>query len=134
MSVVRTIFLQCPSIPHFSTSSSSSNPVSVKFTVSCCSVASPVTVVNGNVDKKPYERNEVRLGLPSKGRMATDTLDLLKVMYIHTNSSRSKKKIYIHTNSIVQLISGVKILDEEFVSQDFADLFFFVFGGVGIVL
>ncbi|KAL8540727.1 hypothetical protein ACS0TY_002089 [Phlomoides rotata] len=78
MSVVRTIFLQSPSISHFSASSSSSNPVSLKFTVSCCSVASPVTVVNGNVDKKPYERNEVRLGLPSKGRMATDTLDLLK--------------------------------------------------------
>lgn len=34
--------------------------------------------MNGNVERKPYERNEVRLGLPSKGRMATDTLDLLK--------------------------------------------------------
>lgn len=68
------------------------------------------------MDKKPHERNEVRLGLPSKGRMATDTLDLLKVMYLHTNS-------------IVQLISGVKILDEEFVSKDFADLFLFVFWG-----
>ncbi|KAK6157024.1 hypothetical protein DH2020_011272 [Rehmannia glutinosa] len=81
MSVVRTIFLQCPpaSISPLSTpSSSSSNCVPVKFSVSCCSVASPVTVVNGNVDRKPYERNEVRLGLPSKGRMATDTLDLLK--------------------------------------------------------
>ncbi|KAI3448342.1 hypothetical protein Pfo_005007 [Paulownia fortunei] len=78
MSVVRTIFLQCPSISHFSTSSSSTNPVSVKFTVSCCSVASPATLVNVNVDKKTSERNEVRLGLPSKGRMATDTLDLLK--------------------------------------------------------
>ncbi|KAK6159644.1 hypothetical protein DH2020_003025 [Rehmannia glutinosa] len=81
MSVVRTIFLQCPPAsisPISSPSSSSSNCVSVKFSVSCCSVASPVTVVNGNVDRKPYERNGVRLGLPSKGRMATDTLDLLK--------------------------------------------------------
>ncbi|KAL0375944.1 UNVERIFIED_CONTAM: ATP phosphoribosyltransferase 1, chloroplastic [Sesamum calycinum] len=81
MSVVRTIFLQCgPSVSHFSTSSYStnSNSGSVKFTVSCCSVASPATVVIGNVDKKPSDRNEVRLGLPSKGRMATDTLDLLK--------------------------------------------------------
>ncbi|KAI3445603.1 hypothetical protein Pfo_002268 [Paulownia fortunei] len=81
MSVVRTIFLQCPtaSISLSSTPSSSSRDcVSVKFSVSCCSGASPVTVVNGNVDKKPSERNEVRLGLPSKGRMATDTLDLLK--------------------------------------------------------
>ncbi|KAL0384602.1 UNVERIFIED_CONTAM: ATP phosphoribosyltransferase 2, chloroplastic [Sesamum radiatum] len=75
MPVLRTIFLQTlpPSI-----SPSASNCVSVKFSVSCCSAASPVTVVNGNVDKKPLERNEVRLGLPSKGRMATDTLDLLK--------------------------------------------------------
>ncbi|KAK4424408.1 ATP phosphoribosyltransferase 2, chloroplastic [Sesamum alatum] len=79
MSVVRTIFLQCgPSVSHFSTSSYSGNSGSVKFTVSCSSVASPATVVIGNVDKKPSERNEVRLGLPSKGRMATDTLDLLK--------------------------------------------------------
>ncbi|KAH6802445.1 ATP phosphoribosyl transferase 2 [Perilla frutescens var. frutescens] len=78
MSVVRTIFLQCPSIPHFSNSSSSPNPAAVKFTVSCCSVASPAAAVNGNVERTPHERNEVRLGLPSKGRMATDTLDLLK--------------------------------------------------------
>lgn len=76
--MVRTIFLQCPSIPHFSNSSYSPNPIAVKFTVSCCSVASPAAVVNGNVERKPSERNEVRLGLPSKGRMATDTLDLLK--------------------------------------------------------
>lgn len=53
--------------------------ISVKFTVSCCSFASsPVTVVNGNADNPLVPRNEVRLGLPSKGRMATDTLDLLK--------------------------------------------------------
>ncbi|KAI7754055.1 hypothetical protein M8C21_009570, partial [Ambrosia artemisiifolia] len=38
-----------------------------------------VTVVNGNnVDRLLTERNEIRLGLPSKGRMASDTLDLLK--------------------------------------------------------
>ncbi|XP_042046185.1 ATP phosphoribosyltransferase 2, chloroplastic-like [Salvia splendens] len=78
MSVGRTIFLQCPSIPHFPNSSSSPNPVAVKFTVSCCSLASPAAVVNGNLEKRSHDRNEVRLGLPSKGRMATDTLDLLK--------------------------------------------------------
>ncbi|EYU26952.1 hypothetical protein ABFS82_14G089200 [Erythranthe guttata] len=78
MSVIRTTFLHSPSFPHSSASSSPTNSISVKFTVSCCSVASPITVVNGNVDKKPSERNQVRLGLPSKGRMATDTLDLLK--------------------------------------------------------
>ncbi|KAL0365019.1 UNVERIFIED_CONTAM: ATP phosphoribosyltransferase 2, chloroplastic [Sesamum angustifolium] len=77
MPVMRTIFLQTWPVS-ISSSSSASNCFSVKFSVSCCSAASPVTVVNGNVDKKPLERNEVRLGLPSKGRMATDTLDLLK--------------------------------------------------------
>ncbi|CDO97595.1 unnamed protein product [Coffea canephora] len=52
---------------------------SVKFTVSRCSLApSPVTVANENAEKRPQERNEIRLGLPSKGRMAADTLDLLK--------------------------------------------------------
>ncbi|GFQ01625.1 ATP phosphoribosyltransferase 2 chloroplastic [Phtheirospermum japonicum] len=81
MSAVHTIIQQRPpsSISHSQTPSfCSSNRVSMKFSVFCCSAASPVTVVNGNVDKKPYERNEVRLGLPSKGRMASDTLGLLK--------------------------------------------------------
>ncbi|XP_022895670.1 ATP phosphoribosyltransferase 2, chloroplastic-like [Olea europaea var. sylvestris] len=81
MAVLQTNFLQCPlaSISSFSASPSSAiNRVSVKFMVSCCSVASPITLVNGNVDNRPSERNEVRLGLPSKGRMATDTLELLK--------------------------------------------------------
>lgn len=35
-------------------------------------------MVDGNAEKRPQERNEIRLGLPSKGRMAADTLDLLK--------------------------------------------------------
>ncbi|XP_022875810.1 ATP phosphoribosyltransferase 2, chloroplastic-like [Olea europaea var. sylvestris] len=81
MPVVRTIFLQFHSAsisPFLSSAIPASNNISEKFTVSCCSLASPVTVVNGNVEKMPSERNEVRLGLPSKGRMATDTLDLLK--------------------------------------------------------
>ncbi|KAI3810374.1 hypothetical protein L1987_19986 [Smallanthus sonchifolius] len=55
-----------------------STKLSVKFTFSCRSVASPVTVVNGNLDKKSTERSEIRLGLPSEGRMASDTLDPLK--------------------------------------------------------
>ncbi|CAA2976885.1 ATP phosphoribosyltransferase 2, chloroplastic-like, partial [Olea europaea subsp. europaea] len=81
MAVLQTNFLQCPlaSISSFSASPSSAiNRVSVKFMVSCCSVASPITLVSGNVDNRPSERNEVRLGLPSKGRMATDTFELLK--------------------------------------------------------
>ncbi|KAF2319916.1 hypothetical protein GH714_020470 [Hevea brasiliensis] len=36
------------------------------------------SVVDGRIDTRVSERNEVRLGLPSKGRMASDTLDLLK--------------------------------------------------------
>ncbi|KAL3538518.1 hypothetical protein ACH5RR_001884 [Cinchona calisaya] len=60
-------------------SSSITCKTSVKISISCCSSApSPVTVVNGNADKRAPERNEIRLGLPSKGRMAADTLDLLK--------------------------------------------------------
>ncbi|XP_059648203.1 ATP phosphoribosyltransferase 2, chloroplastic-like isoform X2 [Cornus florida] len=86
MAAVQSFFQQCPSasvnsLSIFHPNSSYSSPsvhISVKFSVSCCSLASPVTVVNVNVDKKVPERNEIRLGLPSKGRMATDTLDLLK--------------------------------------------------------
>jgi len=32
------------------------------------------------------ERKVIRFGLPSKGRMAADTLDLLKVMLLHSTS------------------------------------------------
>lgn len=39
---------------------------------------SPMNVVNGNADFSAIERAEIRFGLPSKGRMASDTLDLLK--------------------------------------------------------
>ncbi|GFY88555.1 ATP phosphoribosyl transferase 2 [Actinidia rufa] len=85
MSVANLFFQQCPFASVASLSSlspfSHSGPslrVSVKFTVSCSSLASPVTVLDRNVEKKVAERNEIRLGLPSKGRMASDTLDLLK--------------------------------------------------------
>ncbi|KAK1430215.1 hypothetical protein QVD17_12790 [Tagetes erecta] len=77
-----SLIQQFPAAASISTNfhqSPSSTRFSVKFTVSCCSVSSPVTVVNGNIDMKAAaERNEIRLGLPSKGRMASDTLDLLK--------------------------------------------------------
>ncbi|KAF3648342.1 ATP phosphoribosyltransferase 1, chloroplastic [Capsicum annuum] len=81
MSAIQTFFLQGSASSLLSSHSSvatSCRKVSVKFTVSCCSEASPLTVMNGNVDKRPSERTEVRLGLPSKGRMAADSLDLLK--------------------------------------------------------
>ncbi|KAL6328825.1 hypothetical protein AAG906_003842 [Vitis piasezkii] len=75
-----SMFLQqCPSLFTFPSSSPSfSAQISVKSTVFCCLSPSPVTVVNGNTERRSSERNEIRLGLPSKGRMATDTLDLLK--------------------------------------------------------
>ncbi|KAJ9174706.1 hypothetical protein P3X46_013322 [Hevea brasiliensis] len=46
--------------------------------VVCCLSQSQVSVVNGRIDDRVSDRNEIRLGLPSKGRMASDTLDLLK--------------------------------------------------------
>ena len=89
MALIQTYLQQCPAavstgFTQFRSSPSShySTRVSIKFTVSCCSMSSPVTVVNGNVDVKSTERNEIRLGLPSKGRMASDTLDLLKVYFL----------------------------------------------------
>ncbi|GKB93063.1 ATP phosphoribosyltransferase 2, chloroplastic-like protein, partial [Tanacetum coccineum] len=72
--------IQCPTTTtRFRHPPSSSFSPTVKFTViSCCSVTSPV--VNGNVEMTSSDknRNEIRLGLPSKGRTASDTLDLLK--------------------------------------------------------
>lgn len=43
---------------------------------------SPMDVVNGNADLNSAPRSQIRLGLPSKGRMASDTLDLLKVFIL----------------------------------------------------
>lgn len=82
MALIQTFPQQCPSaFSQFLSSSYNSSiaaPVSVRFTVLRCSLASPVTVVNGRPDEIASDRNKIRLGLPSKGRMATDTLDLLK--------------------------------------------------------
>ncbi|KAL6513182.1 ATP phosphoribosyltransferase 2, chloroplastic [Orobanche gracilis] len=93
MSVAGMTFLQCPSTSHFSTSSSSTNPDSVKFTVSRCLVRSPATVVNVAADKEHSDRSEVRLGLPSKGRMATDTLDLLKDCQLSVRQSNPRQYV-----------------------------------------
>lgn len=81
MAAIQSLSSQC----FYSSSLLHSSPakISVKFTISCCSFApSPVTVVNGNVEKRLPDRNEIRLGLPSKGRMASDTLDLLRVIFV----------------------------------------------------
>lgn len=53
-----------------------------RFAVFRCSIASPVTV-HVSSDEIVSKRNNIRLGLPSKGRMATDTLELLKVLNSH---------------------------------------------------
>ncbi|KAE8659428.1 ATP phosphoribosyltransferase 1 [Hibiscus syriacus] len=75
-------FQQCATayIPAFSISCPHSFYVSVskRSFISCCSSQLQTAVVNGTLDSKIAERDEIRLGLPSKGRMAADTLDLLK--------------------------------------------------------
>ncbi|KDP42417.1 hypothetical protein JCGZ_00214 [Jatropha curcas] len=89
MSLLHPNFQQCPAA--FSSSTSlfpshasfriislkPSGPSSLR-PVFCCISQSQVSVVNGGVNTRASERNEIRLGLPSKGRMASDTIDLLK--------------------------------------------------------
>ncbi|XAR56317.1 ATP phosphoribosyltransferase [Bertholletia excelsa] len=86
MAVVNPFLQQClsassvnsaSSLPSFSICSSSIR-ASIRFTIFCCGVASPATAVNGHTDTRVPQRAEIRMGLPSKGRMASDTLDLLK--------------------------------------------------------
>ncbi|CAJ1963740.1 unnamed protein product [Sphenostylis stenocarpa] len=59
--------------------------VSVRSRSWCCyaslSVPQPQAkpqLLNGNPPSRPADRKEIRLGLPSKGRMSADTLELLK--------------------------------------------------------
>ncbi|KAJ1413470.1 Nitrogen regulatory PII-like, alpha/beta [Sesbania bispinosa] len=57
-------------------------PFNAKSGSWCCyaslSEASQAQVLNGNPGTRVSERQEIRLGLPSKGRMSSDTLELLK--------------------------------------------------------
>uniref|UniRef100_A0A7C9D508 ATP phosphoribosyltransferase n=1 Tax=Opuntia streptacantha TaxID=393608 RepID=A0A7C9D508_OPUST len=88
--MLQTTFLQqchLSAFPHSFASSSSSSSKSTVYSCSsvkvkvyaCCQTSSaPMSVVNGNADVRVPQRSEIRLGLPSKGRMASDTLDLLK--------------------------------------------------------
>lgn len=91
MAMLQTTFLQqWPSLsayphsfPYWSSSSATSticsfSLVKVKVYACCQTSSAPMSVVNGNADLRVPQRSEVRLGLPSKGRMASDTLDLLK--------------------------------------------------------
>lgn len=47
-------------------------------------------LLNGNPPARPVDRKEIRLGLPSKGRMSADTLELLKVNFVITFSSQNR--------------------------------------------
>lgn len=74
-------FQQCSTslIPFISiTSPSSHSRVCLKPTVISSALQSQVETLNGTTDGRFSERTEIRFGLPSKGRMASDTLDLLK--------------------------------------------------------
>ncbi|XP_058084545.1 ATP phosphoribosyltransferase, chloroplastic-like [Magnolia sinica] len=67
---------------HFSAPSSSisysSSRISPKpAVISCRSAATPLTLLTGNIERSESDRSTVRLGLPSKGRLGTGTLDLL---------------------------------------------------------
>ncbi|XP_044461876.1 ATP phosphoribosyltransferase 2, chloroplastic-like isoform X2 [Mangifera indica] len=68
----------CPSSSFHISVSPPQQPRLADTTITCCVSQSQLSVVNGKIDSPVYERNEIRLGLPSKGRMAADTLDLLK--------------------------------------------------------
>ncbi|XP_023538893.1 ATP phosphoribosyltransferase 1, chloroplastic-like isoform X1 [Cucurbita pepo subsp. pepo] len=79
-------FQQCPtsSIPFIAisspsySSSSYSRLCSKPPTLICSAVQSQVETLTGTTHGRISDRTEIRFGLPSKGRMATDTLDLLK--------------------------------------------------------
>ena len=76
-------FQHCSSfpIPSISTTSRSScSRARSKPTLICSSLQTQVETLNGTLDGRLSERTEIRFGLPSKGRMASDTLDLLKVL------------------------------------------------------
>ncbi|KAH7836183.1 hypothetical protein Vadar_033510 [Vaccinium darrowii] len=80
MPVVNPLFQQCTlaASTTLSTPSPFSSRVCLKFSISCCALASPAAVSSRDLENRVAERSETRLGLPSKGRMAADTLDLLK--------------------------------------------------------
>ncbi|PON83808.1 ATP phosphoribosyltransferase HisG [Trema orientale] len=86
---------KCPSFTIFSSSSFSSSFPSYRTTSfwCCATTQSQVAVVNGRADDKISERNEIRLGLPSKGRMAADTLDLLKDCQLSVKQSNPRQYV-----------------------------------------
>ncbi|XP_074309273.1 ATP phosphoribosyltransferase 2, chloroplastic [Silene latifolia] len=107
MAIPQTFLQQCQSIsafPLFSPSTTSiasppppppnSSRVSFQFRVFACSqTSSPMNVVNGNADLRLPLRSEIRFGLPSKGRMAADTLDLLKDCQLSVKQSNPRQYV-----------------------------------------
>ncbi|GMH06748.1 hypothetical protein Nepgr_008588 [Nepenthes gracilis] len=100
MATLQAFFQQCPSLSAFPTSSSYNHlsPYSsqslVKFRLyASCQASSPITVVKENTDLRTSEITEVRLGLPSKGRLAADTLDLLKVCQLSVRQANPRQYV-----------------------------------------
>ncbi|XP_058098265.1 ATP phosphoribosyltransferase 2, chloroplastic-like [Magnolia sinica] len=77
MAYLQALLQQCPST-FFSRSSSPPRIPPKLSAISCCSSATTFTLVDGTVERSASDRNAVRLGLPSKGRLGTETLELLK--------------------------------------------------------
>ncbi|KAK8613782.1 hypothetical protein V6N13_101538 [Hibiscus sabdariffa] len=73
-----SVFMLLPSVSVSRPPSSSSVLVSRRSFTYCCSSQFERAVVNGKSDGTIAERDEIRIGLLSKGRMAADTLNLLK--------------------------------------------------------
>ncbi|XP_077248223.1 ATP phosphoribosyltransferase 2, chloroplastic-like [Tasmannia lanceolata] len=76
--------LQCYSFPSsssvciYSRSSQSSQVLGRSQAISCSSSTTPLTILDRKIERNASERSMFRLGLPSKGRMASETLDLLR--------------------------------------------------------
>ncbi|GLT25319.1 hypothetical protein SLA2020_004540 [Shorea laevis] len=96
MALQQSFFQQCSSAftpspaisrPHFSILVS-------KPTVICCRASqSQTAVVNDKIDDRVVERNDIRLGLPSKGRMAEATLGLLKDCQLNVRQSNPRQYV-----------------------------------------
>ena len=87
--------------PFLSGSTTPSFPLKRTVLVCCApSQQSHVAVANGPVlDARVPERTDIRIGLPSKGRMTSDTLDLLKVRiasFFFFSSLFGSEKIALH--------------------------------------
>ncbi|KAK4802111.1 hypothetical protein SAY86_000314 [Trapa natans] len=63
-------------------------------TVTCFSASAVhVTVANERAERRILERRGIRLGLPSKGRMADDTLHLLKDCQLHVKQVNPRQYV-----------------------------------------